>query len=302
MLKNTTQDIEALQGKKLDQGLTRRDFIKTTSMGTLGVGFATCSDAIKAQAIKTDFEGIITKEDTVNYNDSKLPVYVAYPKDAKGPLPLMIVISEIFGVHEYIADVTRRYAKLGFFAVAPEFFYRAGDPSSMGTMAELYSKIITKTPDVQVLQDVQAVMDWSKGQGVNPNKIALNGFCWGGRIVWLACERLEKITTGIAWYGRLSGDKSLNNPTHPLDGVNQLSAPVLGLYGGKDTGIPTQQVEKMSSLLKEQTNNISAKKSKLIIYPDSGHAFHADYRPSYNPSDAKAGWEEATKWLKQQGF
>lgn len=302
MLKNTTQDIEALQGKKFEEQFSRRDFIKTTSFGTLGVGFATCSDAIKAQAIKTDFEGIVANEETVSYLDSKLPVYVAYPKNAKGPLPLMIVISEIFGVHEYIADVTRRFAKLGYFAVAPEFFYRAGDPSSMGTMAELYSNIISKTPDVQVLRDIEAVIDWSKGKNVNQNKIALNGFCWGGRIVWLACERVEKITTGIAWYGRLSGEKSLNNPTHPIDGANQLSAPVLGLYGGKDTGIPTQQVEKMSGLLKTQTNNASAKKSKFVIYPESGHAFHADYRPSYNPTDAKLGWEEATQWLKLQGF
>ncbi|SMC54464.1 dienelactone hydrolase family protein [Polynucleobacter kasalickyi] len=302
MLKNTTQDIEALQGKKFDEQLSRRDFIKTTSLGTLGVGFATCSDAIKAQAIKTDFEGIEAKEDTVSYQDSKLPIYVAYPKNAKGPLPLIIVISEIFGVHEYIADVTRRFAKLGYFAVAPEFFYRAGDPSSMGTMAELYSNIISKTPDIQVLRDIEAVIEWSKGKNINPNKIAVNGFCWGGRIVWLACERVEKITTGIAWYGRLSGEKSLNNPTHPIDGANQLSAPVLGLYGGKDTGIPTQQVEKMSDLLKVQNNNIAAKNSKFVIYPNSGHAFHADYRPSYNPTDAKLGWDEATKWLKLQGF
>ncbi len=302
MLKNTTQDIEALQGKKFEERFSRRDFIKTTSMGTLGVGFATCSDAIKAQAIKTDFEGIVANEETVSYQDSKLPVYVAYPKNAVGPLPLMIVISEIFGVHEYIADVTRRFAKLGFFAVAPEFFYRAGDPSSMGTMAELYSNIISKTPDIQVLRDIEAVIDWSKGMNINQNKIALNGFCWGGRIVWLACERVEKITTGIAWYGRLTGEKSLNNPTHPIDGANQLSAPVLGLYGGKDTGIPTQQVEKMSDLLKSQTNNASAKNSKFVIYPESGHAFHADYRPSYNPTDAKLGWAEATQWLKLRGF
>lgn len=302
MINETIQDIEAIQGEKFEETFTRRNFLKTASMGTLGVGFATCSDAIKAQAIKTDFEGIVAKENTVVYKDSKLPVYVAHPKVIQKTTPVVVVISEIFGVHEHIADVARRFAKLGYYAVAPELFYRAGDPSSMGTMAELFSNIINKTPDVQVLEDLQAVIHWTKTQGIQSKKVALNGFCWGGRIVWLACEKLENITTGIAWYGRLSGDRTQNSPTNPLDGVNQLSAPVLGLYGGKDTSIPVEQVEKMQNLLKVQTQNPAARKSKLIVYPNSGHAFHADYRPSYNPTDAKAGWEEATKWLKQMGF
>jgi carboxymethylenebutenolidase len=296
MNKNLIQDTQALINASQT---TRRDFMKVASLG--GLGYALAASPVMAQAIKTDFVGLQCSDETIAYGDSKLPIYVAKPENAKGPLPVMIVVSEIFGVHEYIADVARRFAKLGYLAIAPEFFYRAGNPQQMGNMAQIMSDIVAKTPDQQVMQDVTETIKWAKSNGGNPAKVGINGFCWGGRIVWLACEQVAGINAGVAWYGRLTGDKSPNFPNHPVDLVKQLRAPVLGLYGAKDAGIPVSSLSAMQHELHQLKNKPAAQQSEFILYSQAGHAFHADYRATYIPAAAKDGWDKATEWLKSKG-
>lgn len=276
--------------------LSRRDFIKFSSVGALG--YALASDPVMANAIHTDSVGLETGKLTIRNGTTALPVYVAKPQ-SKSNLPTIIVVSEIFGVHEYIADVARRFAKLGYLAIAPEFFYRVGDPKAI-PFEQVMGTIISKTPDAQVLKDIQTTIDWAKNNGADPERIGINGFCWGGRITWLACEKLSSIKTGVAWYGRLTGEVSTNFPEHPLDLISQLKAPVLGLYGAQDTSIPVELVEKTQALLQKDTSNLAAQNSQIEIYLEAGHAFHADYRASYVKSAAEDGWAKTTNWFKEK--
>ena len=295
MLKNLIDDTRSLiQETSFD----RRSFIKSASLGSLG--YALASEPVMAQVIKTDFTGLKCSDETVTYGNSKLPIYVARPEKANGPLPVMIVVSEIFGVHEYIADVARRFAILGYLAIAPEFFHRAGNPQQIGTIAQIQTEIVAKTPDEQVLSDIKETLNWAKEHGGSNIRIGINGFCWGGRIVWLACETLPNIRAGVAWYGRLIGEKSTNFPNHPLDLVTKLKAPVLGLYGAKDTGISVASVASMQNALYQQKSNNAAQQSQFVLYSNAGHAFHADYRPSYVPTAAADGWEKAVAWFKEK--
>jgi carboxymethylenebutenolidase len=210
-------------------------------------------------------------------------------------------VSEIFGVHEYIADVTRRFAKLGYLAIAPEFFIRAGDPNTFGTIAEIQSNIVAKTPDTQVLGDLKAAITWAVKNGGDPKKVAVTGFCWGGRITWLSAT-MPEVKAGVAWYGRLVGDKTANNPKQPVEIAAELKAPVLGLYGSADTGIPVDTVDQMKAALAKASSNPSAKASKFEIYPEAPHAFHADYRATYREGPAKDGWAKCLAWFKQHGI
>ena len=273
----------------------RRDFLKCG----LVAGFAVASQPVLAQAIQTDFQGLIAGEQTLNVQGDAVPVYVAKPEKHSAPLPIVIVVSEIFGVHEHIADVCRRFAKAGFLAIAPEFFSRIGDPNSYGSIAELQANIITKTPDAMVLKDIEATLAWAAQQGGDIQRAGITGFCWGGRITWLACAKLPQLRAGVAWYGRLTGEKNSFFPEHPLDIAGQLKAPVLGLYGGADTGIPLEQVEKMQNALKNADNTAAAQASRIDVYPGAPHAFHADYRPSYRAAEAKDAWGKALAWLQR---
>jgi carboxymethylenebutenolidase len=231
----------------------------------------------------------------------QMPAYVSRPAQAKPNLPIVIVISEIFGVHEHIADITRRFAKLGYLAIAPEFFTRAGDPNSYGTVAEIQKNIIAKTPDAQVLNDLQAALVWAGKNGGDLKKVGVTGFCWGGRITWLSAT-LPQVRAGVAWYGRVIGEKTENSPRHPVDIAAELKAPVLGLYGGADTGISLESVEQMrTALANVASKNPAAKASRFEIYPDAPHAFHADYRATYREGPAKDGWEKCVAWFKQNG-
>jgi carboxymethylenebutenolidase len=295
MLKDHLNDAQALIAPT---AINRRRFMQSASLG--GLGYALAAEPVMAQAIKTDFKGLKCSDETVDYGSNKLPIYVARPENAKGPLPVMIVVSEIFGVHEYIADVARRFAKLGYMAIAPEFFYRAGNPQEIGTIAQIQSDIIAKTPDQQVMMDIKETLNWAKEHGGSNARIGINGFCWGGRIVWLACETLPNIKAGVAWYGRLTGEKSANFPNHPLDLAAKLKAPVLGLYGAKDTGISVASVAAMQNALYQLKNNSAAKQSQFVVYSAAGHAFHADYRASYVPAAASDGWEKAVAWFKEK--
>jgi carboxymethylenebutenolidase len=268
----------------------------------VGLGFASVAQPSFAQVIQTDFTGIKAGEETIKDGDTELFAYVARPTGNAEKLPIVIIASEIFGVHEHIADVARRFAKLGYLAIAPEFFTRAGDPTAMGTMAEIMSQIISKTPDKQVMGDIEIALKWASQHGGNLDRVGITGFCWGGRITWLACANLPQIRAGVAWYGRLVGEKSENFPAHPVDLALQMKAPVLGLYGGKDTGISLETVEQMKVALAAATGNKAAAASKFEVYPDAPHAFHADYRATYQPGPAKDGWGKCIEWLKLNGI
>ena len=286
-------DVDSLVGTTglLDAG-NRRTFIKTA----LGTGFAAAVLPVCAQTmIKTDTVGLTAGEVSVMVNGTKVPAYRAQP-EGKTNLPVILVISEIFGVHEHIADIARRFAKLGYLAIAPDFFVRQGNPAVYPTIAELNKEIISKVPDEQVFGDLDAYVAWAGQNGGNPDKIGINGFCWGGRIVWLYSARNPKIKAGAAWYGRIVGEKSALQPQHPIDIAPTLKVPVLGLYGGKDAGIPVATVEQMKEALAKTGN-----KSEFIVFPNSGHAFNADYRSSYVEADAKEGWKRATEWFKSHG-
>jgi len=289
---------------------SRRNFMKTSVAGatalrgavtTLGVGFVAASDPVMAAAIETDFKGLKAGEQMIPIGNFQLPAYVSRPENTKGNLPIIIVVSEIFGVHEYIADVTRRFAKLGYLAIAPEFFTRAGDPNTYGTIAEIQANIVAKTPDAQVLNDLQAALVWAGKNGGDLKRVGVTGFCWGGRITWLSAT-LPQVKAGVAWYGRVIGEKTETSPRHPVDLAADLKAPVLGLYGGADTGISLESVEQMRAALAQVAlKNPAAKASLIEVYPDTPHAFHADYRATYREGPAKDGWEKCLAWFKKMG-
>jgi carboxymethylenebutenolidase len=287
---------------------SRRAFMKTSlkastasvTASALGLGFVAASEPVMAQAIKTDFAGIKAGEQDITVGSFNMPAYISQPEKASGPLPVVIVVSEIFGVHEYIADTTRRFAKLGYLAIAPEFFTRAGDPNSFGTVAEIQSNIVAKTPDPQVLGDLKAAIAWAGKNGGDLKKVAVTGFCWGGRITWLSAT-MPEVKAGVAWYGRLVGDKTANNPKQPVEIAADLKAPVLGLYGSADTGIPLDTVEQMKAALSKASSNPAAKASKFEIYLEAPHAFHADYRATYREGPAKDAWAKCLAWFKQHG-
>ena len=282
---------------------SRRNFMKTSAISAtaIGVGFAGASEPVMAAAIETDFKGIKAGEQMIPVGSFQLPAYVSRPEKAKGSLPIIIVASEIFGVHEYIADVTRRFAKLGYLAIAPEFFARAGDPNTYGTIAEIMTNIVAKTPDAQVLNDLQAALVWAGKNGGDLKRVGVTGFCWGGRITWLSAT-LPQVRAGVAWYGRLIGEKTEGNPHHPIDIAADLKAPVLGLYGAADTGISLESIDQMRAALAEAApKNPVAKACEFVVYPDTPHAFHADYRASYREGPAKDGWEKCLAWFKKNG-
>jgi carboxymethylenebutenolidase len=287
---------------------SRRDFMKTSlkastatvTAGALGLGFVAASEPVLAQAIKTDFSGIKAGEQDIPVGNFNMPAYISRPEKSSAALPIVIVVSEIFGVHEHIADISRRFAKLGYLAIAPEFFTRAGDPNAYGTIAEIQSNIVAKTPDPQVLGDLKAAIAWAGKNGGDLKKVGVTGFCWGGRITWLAAT-MPEVKAGVAWYGRLVGDKTANNPRQPVEIAADLKAPVLGLYGSADTGIPLDTVEQMKAALAKVSSNPAAKASTFEVYPDAPHAFHADYRNTYREGPAKDGWAKCLAWFKRYG-
>lgn len=287
------EDFDSLVAKTtLSDGVDRRGFMKAA----LGTGFAAAVLPVQAQSVvKTDSNGLTTGEVMVTVNGQQVPVYRAQP-EGKTNLPVVLVISEIFGVHEYIADVARRFAKLGYLALAPELFVRQGDPNSFGTIAELQKEIISKVPDPQVMTDLDAVVAWAKANGGDTSRLGITGFCWGGRVTWLYAAHNPQVKAGVAWYGRLVGDITPLTPKQPVDIAPTLKGAVLGLYAGKDGGIPLDTVEKMKAALAKGSG-----KSTFVVYPDAGHAFHADYRPSYVEADAKDGWKRTVDWFKTHG-
>jgi carboxymethylenebutenolidase len=290
MLKEEFDTLVPAQG-----GFNRRDFVRAS----VGTGFAAAVLPVMAQtAIKTDSDGLLAGEVTIPVGDFRMPAYRAAPA-GKANAPVVLVVSEIFGVHEYIADVARRFAKAGYCAIAPEMFVRQGDATSYGEISKLIAEVISKVPDAQVMADLDATVAWAKGQGADTSRLGVTGFCWGGRVTWMYSAHNPSVKAGVAWYGRLVGAASALTPKHPVDVAGSLHGPVLGLYGEKDTGIPLDTVDAMKAAL--AAGNAAAKASQFVIYPDAPHAFHADYRPSYRKTAADDGWQRALAWFKQHG-
>jgi carboxymethylenebutenolidase len=274
---------------------SRRDFVRTT----VGSGFAAAVLPVAAQtAIKTDTSGLLAGEVTIPVGSFKMPAYRAAPLNKRNA-PVILVVSEIFGVHEYIADVARRFAKLGYFAVAPELFVRQGDAQSYGEVSKLIAEVVSKASDAQVIGDLDATVAWATAQGAATQRLGITGFCWGGRITWLYAAHNPMLKAGVAWYGRLTGAISEVNPMRAIDLAGSLKAPVLGLYGGQDSGIPMATVAAMQEAL--ANGSPAAQASKFVVFPEAGHAFHADYRPSYRKAAAEEGWSLALDWFKRHG-
>jgi carboxymethylenebutenolidase len=300
MLNETTTeqvaDIQAL----LDSTSTQHTATRRTALkAALGLGYTAAAGDIMAQtAVKTSSDGLKTGEITVEVNGFKVPAYMAAPA-GKTNLPVILVIQEIFGVHEYIADTARRFAKMGYLAIAPELFARQGDPTKYNVMADLIKEVVSKVPDAQVMADLDGMVKWAAANGGDASKIGITGFCWGGRITWMYAAHNKTVKAGVAWYGRLEGAANDLSPKHPIDLVGSINGPVLGLYGGADTGIPVASVDKMKAAL--ATGSAAAKKSEFVVYDGAPHAFHADYRPSYRKEPAEDGFKRTVDWFKANG-
>ena len=283
----------------LDSLTPTRDFSRRGFVATaVGSGFAAAVLPVGAQTIKTDTTGLTAGEVTIPVGAFKMPAYRAMPA-GKTNLPVVLVISEIFGVHEHIADVARRFAKQGYLAIAPELFVRQGDAQSYGEIGKLIAEVIAKVPDEQVMGDLDASVAWAKANGGDTAKLGITGFCWGGRIVWLYTAQNPAVKAGVAWYGRLVGAPNSLQPTNPVELTAKLAGPVLGLYGGADAGIPQDSIDKMKAAL--ATGSAAAKRSEFVVYPDTPHAFNADYRPSYRKEAADDGWKRCLAWFKANG-
>ena len=264
-------------------------------MTTLAGGFAAAVLPVSAQVITTDTNGLTAGEIKIPVKGGELPAYRAAPSCA-GSLPVVLVVQEIFGVHEHIKDVCRRFAKAGYLAIAPELYARQGDASEYTDIPQLMTEIVSNVPDDQVMADLDAAAAWATNNGGNADRMAVTGFCWGGRIVWMYAAHNPKLRAGVAWYGGLVRPGSLLTPKHPIDIAASLKVPVLGLYGGADTGISSDTVERMQALLKE-----AGSKSEIHLYPDTPHGFHADYRPSYRKVQADDGWKRCLAWFRKYG-
>ena len=271
--------------------LTRREF----TSATLAAGFALAVLPVSADTIKTDTSGIEAGEVKIPVKDGTIPAYRAMP--AKGDsFPTLLVVQEIFGVHEHIKDICRRLAKLGYFAIAPEMYARQGDVSQLKEFPEIL-KIVQKVPDSQVMSDLDSAVAYARSTGkADTAKLGITGFCWGGRIVWLYSAHNPMLKAGVAWYGRLVGEKSELQPKHPVDLAGEIKAPILGLYGGADTGIPIKSVDTMREALAAAN-----KTADIHVYPDTPHAFFADYRESYRKEQAEDGWKRMLAWFKANG-
>ncbi len=273
--------------------LSRREFAVTT----LAAGFALAVRPVSAQTIATDSAGLEAGEVQIPVADGQIPAYRAMPSRGEGLLPVVLVVQEIFGVHEHIKDLCRRLAKLGYLAVAPELYARQGDVSKIEDLRQILSEVVSKVPDAQVMADLDATVAWAKATGkADTSKLAVTGFCWGGRIVWLYAAHNPDVKAGAAWYGRIVGDPDDLHPRNPIDVADSLKAPVLGLYGGADQGIPLASIERMRAAVKE-----AGKAAEIVVYPEAPHGFYADYRPTYRKEAAEDAWDRMLAWFREHG-
>ncbi len=299
-----TQDLKnqfdsLLPGHSTEAGATRRTALKVA----LGAGYAAAAMPVMAQtAITTSAEGLTTGQEVLNVAGATVPFYYAAPT-GKRDLPVILVVQEIFGVHAYIADTCRRLARAGYLAIAPDLFARYGNAGDYTDVAKLIAELVAKVADNEVMDDLDAAVQWAGENGGNLKKLGITGFCWGGRITWLYAAHNPQVKAGVAWYGRLVGKASALTPKHPQELVASLKAPVLGLYGGQDGGIPLTTVNDMKDALASagSQGNRAAQASEFVVYPAVGHAFHADYRASYRKEAAEDGFKRALAWFKAKG-
>lgn len=277
----------------------RREFL-VTSILAAGT-FAAAVQPIQAQTqIKTDDKGLITGEVKVPVSDGEMPAYRAMPDKKGAKFPVVMVVHEIFGVHEWIQDICRRFAKLGYLAIAPALYARQGEVKDLKDAREINRAVYSRIPDAQSMADLDSTVVWAAKNNGNINKLSITGFCWGGRITWLYSAHNPRVTAGAAWYGRVvpTPNSPVNalQPTTPIDHAMNLKVPVLGLYGGKDKGIPVEGVERMRAELAKGTS-----KSEIVVYPDADHGFHADYRDTYNKHASEDAWKKLQAWFKKHG-
>jgi carboxymethylenebutenolidase len=285
----TGPELDSLLGSR---ALTRRQMLVTS----LATGFAVAVQPVAADTITTSSDGLVAGEVKIPVADGEIPGYRAMPGKGKD-FPIVLVVQEIFGVHEHIKDVCRRFAREGYLAIAPELYARQGDVSKMADWKQIISEVVAKVPDAQVMSDLDATVDWAaRSSNGNRDRVAVTGFCWGGRITWLYAAHSPRLKAGVAWYGRLKGEATVLQPRYPIDLSGDLKAPVLGLYGGQDQGIPLADVEAMRAALKA-----AGKPSEIVVFPDAGHGFFADYRPSFKADDAAAGWARCLAWFRANG-
>lgn len=278
--------------------LDRREFFVTSILAA--GAFALAVQPISAQTkIVTDANGLTVGEVKIPVADGAIPAYRAMP-DKKGKFPVVLVVHEIFGVHEWVQDVCRRFAKLGYMAIAPALYARQGEVSTISTIQELNRDIFSKIPDKQSMSDLDATVEYAKKNGGNTKKLSITGFCWGGRIVWLYAAHNPAVDAGAAWYGRLvaapNAPKNEAQPTMPIDIAKDLKVPVIGFYGGLDTGIPQDTVQRMQEELKKGKS-----KSEILVFPNAKHGFHADYRESFNKESSEDAWRKLQDWFKKNG-
>jgi len=260
------------------------------------IGFTAAVSPTASTTIITDSADILSGETSIPTQGENMPAFHARPKNATTALPVIMVVQEIFGVHEHLRDVCRRLATEGYLAIAPELFFRQGDAADYDDIPTLLSQLVSKVPDAQVLADLDHVANWASRNGGDMRNTAITGFCWGGRISWLYAAHNPQLKAAVAWYGKLVGDKSLKQPKHPVDIAVDLNAPVLGLYGGKDDSIPQESIEVMRQALRAANAD-----AEIVVYPDAGHAFNADYRASYHQESAQDGWQRMLAWFKRYG-
>ncbi|HEV8586144.1 MAG TPA: dienelactone hydrolase family protein [Methylomirabilota bacterium] len=272
--------------------LTRREMLAT---GTAFTGYALSVDVVLAQAIKTDTDGITVTDAKVAVGGFDVPVYEARPASGSNH-PIVLVISEIWGVHEYIRDSTRRFAKAGYYAIAPELFAREGDVKSIPNVQDVL-KIVLAVKREQALGDIKAAVDWAKKRpGVAASKVGVTGWCWGGSKVYQVAGTNPDIKAAVAWYGPPARPyKGASGDVTGFDLAKDIKAPFLGLYGAKDQNPKPEDAQKFGEMLKQHGN----KNVEVVVYPESGHGFHADYRPSYNKADAEDAWKRCTGWFKK---
>ncbi|MGI9246795.1 MAG: dienelactone hydrolase family protein [Steroidobacteraceae bacterium] len=286
----TDADLVSLLGQPV---LTRRDVL----VNSLAAGFALAVQPVAADTITTSAEGLTAGEVRIPTADLEIPAYRAMPALGRD-FPTVLVVQEIFGVHEHVRDLCRRLARQGYLAVAPELYARQDDVSRIEDWKQIMSEVVSRVPDAQVMSDLEATVAWAGRSGRGDTKrVAVTGFCWGGRITWLYAAHSSAVRAGVAWYGRLTGERTPLQPRHPVDVAGELKAPVLGLYGGQDQGIPLADVEQMRAALARAGN----RSSEIVVFPDAPHGFLADYRRSYQAKAAGEAWSQCLAWFRRHG-
>ena len=279
--------------------LNRREFL-VTSILAAGIYGAAVTPISAQTKVTTDAVGLAVGEVKIRVSDGEIPAYRAMPDKKSGKFPVVLVVHEIFGVNEWVQDVCRRFAKLGYMAIAPALYARQGEIKDLKDPREINRQIYSKIPDTQSMTDLDATVAWASKNSGKTKKLSITGFCWGGRIVWLYAAHNPKVKAGAAWYGRVvpTPNSPVNTlqPTTPIDFAKDLKVPVLGLYGGLDKGITVDGVQRMQDELKKGKS-----RSQIIVFPNADHGFHADYRPSYNKQASDEAWAKLLAWFKEHG-